>query len=94
MPEPEYSRSNRWLTVIQFDDPALPKDVRQALENHNIESRPVWNPMHCQPVFRDCKVYGGDVAESLFRHGLCLPSGTTLTPEIQSRITALIKSAL
>jgi dTDP-4-amino-4,6-dideoxygalactose transaminase len=55
--------------------------VRLALEAENIESRPIWKPMHLQPVFRDCRVRGGEVSEDLFERGLRLPSGTQMTEE-------------
>jgi dTDP-4-amino-4,6-dideoxygalactose transaminase len=82
-PEPAAAFSNRWLTAILID-PAHTEgnisreDLRLALEKSNIESRPLWKPMHCQPVFRDCPYYGDSIAEVLFDHGLCLPSGSTL----------------
>jgi dTDP-4-amino-4,6-dideoxygalactose transaminase len=84
MPEAEWGMSNRWLTVIQIDPNVAGKDreqVRLALEEANIESRPVWKPMHCQPVFAQYPMYGGAVAEELFNHGLCLPSGTAMALE-------------
>jgi len=82
MPEAPYGKCNRWLTVILIDAKrfgAAPEHVRLALERRNIEARPVWKPMHAQPVFRDCRTRGGSVAERLFEKGLCLPSGTSLT---------------
>lgn len=74
--------SNRWLTAIIID-PDLNnglnrEDIRIALEAKNIESRPLWKPMHLQPVFADCPFYGDGVAERLFKNGLCLPSGSNL----------------
>lgn len=93
MPEADYGRCNRWLTVMQIDAEAFgatPEQVRLALEEVNIESRPVWNPMHRQPVFRNCQVFGGGVGEDLFEHGLCLPSGTALTEEDLDRIVSTI----
>ncbi|MFV0422578.1 DegT/DnrJ/EryC1/StrS family aminotransferase [Oleidesulfovibrio sp.] len=97
MPEAEYGRCTRWLTVMLLD-PAVcrctPEELRLALEEHNIESRPVWKPMHMQPVFADCTVYGGKVSEELFHTGLCLPSGTALTGQDLTRITTLIEDAL
>jgi len=93
MPEASYGRATRWLTVILI----TPKDfgtdreaVRQALEKENIESRPVWKPMHLQPVFKDSPMAGGSVCEDLFGRGLCLPSGTAMTEADLERIVATI----
>lgn len=86
--------STCWLTCVLLDEEgfgARPVDVREHLESHNIEARPVWKPMHLQPVFADCKVIGGTVAEGLFRRGLCLPSGSSLSAESQN---AVIKAFL
>ena len=76
MPEARWGRSTRWLTVITVDPAqfgATREDIRLALEEENIESRPVWKPMtmHLQPVFQGCEVVGGAVAEALFRDGPC-----------------------
>lgn len=82
MPEPAGFRSNRWLTVALIDPVAFGADthaVREALEAENIEARPVWKPMHLQPVFQSARVVGGQVSERLFAQGLCLPSGTAMT---------------
>jgi len=84
MPEAEYGRSNRWLTVIEIDPDQAGVDretIRLALEAENIESRPLWKPMHLQPVFEGCKVYGGTLSERLFDQGLCLPSGTAMSDD-------------
>jgi len=95
MPEAPYGRSNRWLTAIIVEPElfgATPEDVRRALEAENIEARPIWKPLHLQPVFRSAKVIGGKVAEDLFRRGLCLPSGTALTEHDISRVCAIIRA--
>ncbi|MDJ0837710.1 MAG: aminotransferase class I/II-fold pyridoxal phosphate-dependent enzyme [Acidobacteriota bacterium] len=95
MPEADYGRANRWLTVMLIDKEtygADPETIRLALEAHNIESRPVWKPMHLQPVFKNTPVVGGAVAEDLFARGLCLPSGTALTDAQLEHIAALIKA--
>lgn len=94
--EPEDCFSNRWLTTILVD-PALSggvdrETVRQALEKANVESRPLWKPMHMQPVFAGVPAYVNNVAESLFKQGLCLPSGSSLTPEQLDYIAGLIKA--
>ena len=89
------SRHNRWLTVITLDSKeykSSPEEVRLALEEENIEARPVWNPMHRQPVFKDCKVYGGEVSEDFFKRGLCLPSGTAMTDDDIQRVVEVIKA--
>lgn len=86
------SLSNRWLTTVQLDRSGLtPDSVRLALEANNIECRPLWKPMHLQPVFNDYPVFGGKVSEDLFRHGLCLPSGSSLSASQQDRIMSLIR---
>lgn len=81
--EAPYCRSNHWLTVITLRDApdGEPEKLRLALEAENIESRPVWKPMHLQPVFRDAVVYGGRTSEKLFATGLCLPSGAGMTDD-------------
>jgi dTDP-4-amino-4,6-dideoxygalactose transaminase len=96
MPEAETGKANRWLTVIQLDETcaATPEAVRQALEAENIEARPVWKPMHLQPVFAGCRMFGGAVSEGLFKHGLCLPSGTAMTREDVERVADSIRAAL
>lgn len=93
MPEAPYGRCTRWLTVMLVTPEMFGVDreaVRLALEAENIESRPVWKPMHNQPVFKDCRVVGGSVAEDLFERGLCLPSGTQLTRADQDRVIEII----
>jgi dTDP-4-amino-4,6-dideoxygalactose transaminase len=94
MPEAGYGRTTRWLTVVQFDPtdfPATAEEVRLALEAENIEARPVWKPMHLQPVFREAPAVGGAVAERLFRHGLCLPSGSQMTDTDIDRVAETIR---
>jgi dTDP-4-amino-4,6-dideoxygalactose transaminase len=94
MPEASYGCSSRWLTAIQLDPQvfhASPEQVRLALEAENVEARPVWKPMHLQPVFKGCRVVGGEVSARLFRQGLCLPSGTAMTEDDIDRITETIR---
>ena len=89
MPEAPYGRASRWLTVIRIDPMefgATAEEIRQHLERANIESRPVWKPMHLQPLFAHCRRVGGSVAEALFRHGLCLPSGSALADADRARV--------
>lgn len=83
--------SNHWLTCGTFDGPDGPAqrdNLIRFLETQNIESRPVWKPMHMQPVFAGCMVEGGAVSEALFRVGLCLPSGSGLTDAELERVRA------
>lgn len=83
--------SNHWLSAITIDSKLTGgitrEDLRLAFEEHNIESRPLWKPMHLQPVFeKNSHYYGGNVSEELFNDGLCLPSGSNLTEEDRNRI--------
>lgn len=92
--EMPYGRHSRWLSVMLVDPEKFGADreqIRLKLEEHNIESRPVWKPMHMQPIFQDYEVIGGDVSEFLFERGLCLPSGTALTTDQLARIVSLIR---
>ena len=82
--------SNHWLTAILIDpkktNGKTREDLRLALELKNIESRPLWKPMHLQPIFEKCPYYGGKVSEELFNDGLCLPSGSNLNAADKERI--------
>ena len=94
MPLHENERANCWLSVIQLapDCKVRPLDVMVALEQGDIESRPVWKPMHMQPVFADCDyINNGKVGESLFENGVCLPSDTKMTDEDLKRICTIIR---
>lgn len=85
--------SNHWLSCITIDESKVGvnrEQLRVALLEDNIESRPLWKPMHLQPVFKDAPYYGEKVAEHLFEKGLCLPSGSNLTNEDRERIYAVI----
>lgn len=98
VPEPNGFFSNRWLTTILVD-PALTggltrETIRLKLEEHNIESRPLWKPMHLQPVFADCPFYGDGTAARLFEQGLCLPSGSNLVDADFSRIFEVLTQIL
>ena len=80
---------NYWMTCIRIDPDAFGADreqIRLALEQIDAESRPVWKPLHLQPLFKGATVVGGAVAEGVFAQGLCLPSGSTLSPIDQDRI--------
>lgn len=98
VPEPTGFFSNRWLTTILVD-PALTggltrETIRLKLEEHNIESRPLWKPMHLQPVFADCPFYGNGTSARLFDQGLCLPSGSNLVDADFSRIFEVLTQIL
>lgn len=86
--------SNHWLSAIVVDPSIVGKtreDLRMAFLEDDIESRPLWKPMHLQPVFADSPYYGGDVAETLFRNGLCLPSGSNLTDAERDRVRQVVE---
>jgi dTDP-4-amino-4,6-dideoxygalactose transaminase len=94
LPEPEGFFSNRWLSTITVDHAKnkgiTREDVRLALEAENIESRPLWKPMHLQPVFADSPFYGDGTSEKLFDQGLCLPSGSNLGDSDWERIEMVL----
>jgi Predicted pyridoxal phosphate-dependent enzyme apparently involved in regulation of cell wall biogenesis len=93
MPEAAFGKATRWLTCLTIDPIAFGADreqVRLALAEEKIEARPVWKPLHLQPVFADCECMGGVVAEELFEYGLCLPSGSNLTEVDLERVTSAI----
>ena len=95
MPEHPRGRSTRWLTCITVDSEAFGvtrEDIRLAMEGENIESRPTWKPMHLQPAFSGCRVRGGAVAEDIFEHGLCLPSGSNLSEKDLLRIVDIVRT--
>jgi dTDP-4-amino-4,6-dideoxygalactose transaminase len=95
MPEYFPSHSTRWLTCILVDPVAFGatrEDIRLALADQKIESRPTWKPMHVQPVFARCRMRGGAVSERIFEQGLCLPSGSSLTEEDQLRVINTVRS--
>ncbi|HAC15191.1 MAG TPA: pyridoxal phosphate-dependent aminotransferase [Bacteroidetes bacterium] len=98
MTEPDGYFSNRWLTTILIDPEKTggitTNHIRETLEADNIESRPLWKPMHVQPIFEGTKFFGNQVSESLFEQGLCLPSGSSLTSDELSRITDIIIDTL
>jgi len=96
MPEAPSSRSNRWLTCLTIDPSKAGVDseaVRRALEAENIEARPVWKPLHLQPVFGGCETVGGAVSERLFTQGLCLPSGSAMTEDDVQRVIRAVRGA-
>lgn len=94
MPEAPYGQSTRWLTCLTITPESFGCDreqLRLALEEHNIESRPVWKPMHLQPIFDGAQVIGGNIAADLFHRGLCLPSGSNLTDHDLNRVITAIR---
>jgi len=92
--EKEGSFSNRWLTCIITPSYQVRENIRKALEVENIESRPLWKPMHAQPVFKNSVSYVNGVSEGLFERGLCLPSGSSLGVDDLERICKIIKNEL
>ncbi|MBD2665298.1 DegT/DnrJ/EryC1/StrS aminotransferase [Richelia sinica FACHB-800] len=95
MPEADYGIATRWLTCLTINPAAFGADretVRLALMEQQIESRPVWKPLHLQPIFAECECFGGAVAENLFASGLCLPSGSNLSTEELERVINSIQS--
>jgi len=95
--DPPWGRSNRWLTCIRIDSAlsgVTPEEIRLALERENIESRPLWKPMHLQPVFGECPAYTNGVSEKLFNEGLCLPSGNGLSDADLNRVVDVIKNTV
>lgn len=96
--EPNGSFSNRWLTTVVFDPTVFKKEtnekIRKGLESVNIETRPLWKPLHQQPVFKSCKAYINGVSDYLFDNGLCLPSGSNMNDEVISSIIKEIRNQL
>ena len=94
MPEPEFAYSTRWLTCLTIDPELAGIDcdaVIQELEKNNIESRPTWKPMHMQPLYAGCASVGGQVAEAIFRNGLCLPSGTSMSDKDMEEVVRIVR---
>ena len=91
MPINDWNEPNYWLSVMTLKGNVKPIDVMEALEKENIESRPVWKPMHMQPFFAEYDYVGSDVSEKLFENGVCLPSDTKMTDANLERICGIIK---
>jgi dTDP-4-amino-4,6-dideoxygalactose transaminase len=88
---------NYWLSCIRIDSETFatgPESIRLALEHINVEARPIWKPLHLQPLYKGAQVIGGSVAEDLFAEGLCLPSGSRLQPADQDRIIEVVLDTL
>ncbi|MCP3774807.1 aminotransferase class I/II-fold pyridoxal phosphate-dependent enzyme [Paenibacillus sp. MZ04-78.2] len=99
MPEASFGQATRWLTALTVDPQAATTtvgDIIQALAEANIESRPVWKPMHLQPLFQGCAYYphqeGHSVSDQLFGQGICLPSGSSLTETEQAKVIEIVKT--
>ena len=96
LPNPEWSQSSCWLTCLTIDPSAAGvgrEDVRVHLESLDIEARPVWKPMHLQPLYAGARVYGGAVSKSLFERGLCLPSGSSMSEADRQRVIDGMRAA-
>jgi pyridoxal phosphate-dependent aminotransferase EpsN len=97
MPEAPFGRPTRWLTVITVDPQTTgttAENLRLALERANIESRPVWKPMHMQPVFASSRMIGGAVSERLFANGICLPSGSSMSDGDVDRVSEIVLTVI
>jgi len=92
MPINGWNEPNCWLSCITLNGQVRPLDIMEALEKENIESRPIWKPMHLQPFFEKYDYIGGDVGEKLFENGICLPSDTKMTDGDLSRVCEIIKN--
>lgn len=92
MPENVWNEPNFWLSAITLDGSVKPLDLMKALEKENIESRPIWKPMHMQPYFEKYDYIGGSIGQYLFENGVCLPSDTKMTDEELERVCETIKT--
>lgn len=91
MPVNDWNEPNFWLSCITLSGKVKPLKILEALERENIESRPIWKPMHMQPFYRDCDFLGSGVSQKIFEHGLCLPSDTKMTDDDLNRVCEIIK---
>lgn len=94
MPINEWNHSNCWLTSIVLKGKKSPLDIILALENENIESRPLWKPMHLQPFFEKYDFVGNNISNDLFNRGLCLPSDTKMTTDEQKKVIKVIREVI
>ena len=95
MPISDAGQPNFWLTCLTINPAefgATREDVRLALEANNIEARPIWKPLHLQPIFSGCRMRGGAVGEEIFEFGLCLPSGSSMTSPERERVCAIFRA--
>jgi dTDP-4-amino-4,6-dideoxygalactose transaminase len=96
-PEATWGVHTRWLSVFSIDSselPVMPEEVIRDLDRDNIEARPVWRPMHMQPVFAGAQSVRGDIAQRLFERGICLPSSSSLSPDDQARVIESVRGAV
>ena len=96
MPQAAFGRNTNWLSVFLIDERAFGcrrDELIRVLDENEIEARPVWKPMHLQPLYREAERYGGDVAEDLFRRGICLPSSSNIAEDEQRRVIDAVRSA-
>lgn len=95
MPSNDWNKPNYWLSCIRLSGPVKPLDIMIALEKENVESRPIWKPMHLQPYYRECDFISqckrGSVSEKIFESGVCLPSDTKMTVNDLDRVVKIIK---
>ncbi|MFS8541922.1 MAG: DegT/DnrJ/EryC1/StrS family aminotransferase, partial [Tissierellales bacterium] len=91
MPINDWNDPNYWLSWMTVTGKVRPIDIILALEEQNIESRPLWKPMHLQPYYKEYDFIGSDVSEKLFENGVCLPSDTKMTDEDLQRVVDTIK---
>jgi len=91
MPVNEWNEPNYWLSCLTLHGKVKPIDIIEALEEDNIESRPIWKPMHIQPFFEKYDYIGGDVSEKIFENGICLPSDTKMTDDDLERVVNNIR---
>jgi dTDP-4-amino-4,6-dideoxygalactose transaminase len=97
MPVPDWSEPNYWLTCITVSPVEAKTDreaIRLALEAENIEARPLWKPMHLQPVLKECPAFVNGVSELLFQNGLCLPSGSSMTESDLERVAGVVRKVI
>jgi len=92
MPINKWNEPNHWLSCITIKGQIKPIDIIEALESENIESRPIWKPMHMQPVFKGYDFIGRGVSEKIFESGVCLPSDTKMTDEDLNRVCSIIRA--
>jgi len=95
MPSNEWDEPNYWLSCILLDEQTRPREIIEALEAENIESRPIWKPMHLQPYYEEFDFITlqeqGSIAEDIFNRGVCLPSDTKMTDQDLERVVGVIR---
>jgi pyridoxal phosphate-dependent aminotransferase EpsN len=96
MPQAPYGVHTNWLSCFLINEKEFgcSRDgLIRALEEGNVESRPVWKPMHLRPLYSSCECYGGEVAQDLFRRGICLPSASSLTSDDQQHVIDVVRKS-